>query len=164
MNGPVVMRSNSNQGRIMPCRKPHRHSPPAMSRHCVHGRPSTLFAKGQSCIQRRLAPVSDEKAWSSGECQIRTAAAAPAGRTQCPTPPSSRNRSTPISRMRTVPRSSRSVRENRRLPKSNSPTRGPNARHDSLSIHCRPIQGPAMPWPSVWLTIGVHWRNLFQNL
>jgi poly(beta-D-mannuronate) lyase len=42
-----------------------------MSRHCGHGGPPTLFAKGRSCIRPKNAQVLDLKSRPSGGCRIK---------------------------------------------------------------------------------------------
>ena len=42
-----------------------------MSRHCGHGRPSTLSAKGRSCTQPKIAQILDLTGRSSGGCRFK---------------------------------------------------------------------------------------------
>jgi trehalose 2-sulfotransferase len=49
----------------------NRHSRQAMSRNCGHGRLSTLFAKGRSCIRPKNAQIFNLIAWSSGGCRFK---------------------------------------------------------------------------------------------
>ena len=47
----------------------NRHSRQALSGYCVHGRPSTLSAKGRTCIRPKNAQTFNIKARAFGSCQ-----------------------------------------------------------------------------------------------
>ena len=49
----------------------NRHSRQAMSRHCGHGRPSTLSAKGRSCIRHKSAQAFNIKGRAFGRCRCK---------------------------------------------------------------------------------------------